>query len=71
MIVVVDILGLFPVITSTGPGSDVMIPLTLPYVFGLVTSTLFALIVVPVIFALVKEYEFKKNGNLTYLTAED
>jgi len=71
MTVVVDILGLFPVITSTGPGSDVMIPLTLPYVFGLVTSTLFALIVVPVIFALVKEYEFKKNGKLTYLTAED
>jgi copper/silver efflux system protein len=66
MTVVVDMLGLFPVITSTGPGSDVMIPLALPYVFGLVTSTLFALIVLPVIFALVKEYEFKKSGRLSY-----
>lgn len=60
MTVTVDMLGLYPILASTGPGSDVMIPLTLPYVFGLVSSTLYALIVLPVICALVKEWELRK-----------
>jgi copper/silver efflux system protein len=71
MTVTVDMLGLYPVLASTGPGSDVMIPLALPYVFGLITATLYALIVLPVIFALVKEWEFKRTGTLTYLTVND
>jgi Cu(I)/Ag(I) efflux system membrane protein CusA/SilA len=64
MTVIVDILGLLPVLLATGTGSDVMKPITYPFVFGLVTSTLFVLIVLPVLYAMVREYELKKYGKL-------
>jgi Cu(I)/Ag(I) efflux system membrane protein CusA/SilA len=64
MTVIVDILGLMPVLLATGPGSDVMKPITYPFVFGLVTSTLFVLIVLPVMYAMVREYELRKYGKL-------
>jgi Cu(I)/Ag(I) efflux system membrane protein CusA/SilA len=64
MTVIVDILGLMPVLLATGPGSDVMKPITYPFVFGLITSTLFVLIVLPVMYAMVREYELKKYGKL-------
>ena len=64
MTVIVDILGLLPVLLATGTGSDVMKPITIPFVFGLITSTLFVLIVLPVLYALVRENELKKYGKL-------
>jgi len=64
MTVLVDILGLMPVLLATGTGSDVMKPITIPFVFGLITSTLFVLIVLPVLYALVREYELRKHGKL-------
>lgn len=65
MTVLANILGLIPVLASTGTGSDVMKPIAIPFVFGLITSTLFVLIILPVIFNLLKEWELKKNGKLT------
>jgi Cu(I)/Ag(I) efflux system membrane protein CusA/SilA len=64
MTVIVDILGLLPVILATGAGSDVMKPITYPFVFGLITSTLFVLIVLPVMYAMVRERELRKHGKL-------
>lgn len=64
MTVIVDILGLMPVLLATGAGSDVMKPITIPFVFGLVTSTLFVLIVLPVLYSMVREYELRKYGKL-------
>ena len=64
MTVLANILGLIPVLVSTGTGSDVMKPITIPFVFGLISATLFVLIVLPVIFNLVKEWELKKRGKL-------
>ena len=64
MTVVVDILGLMPVLLATGPGSDVMKPITIPFVFGLITSTLFVLIVLPVMYSMLRERELKKHGTL-------
>jgi copper/silver efflux system protein len=64
MTVIVDILGLLPVLLATGPGSDVMKPITIPFVFGLITSTLFVLIVLPVMYTMVRERELKKYGRL-------
>ena len=64
MTVIVDILGLLPVLLATGPGSDVMKPITIPFVFGLITSTLFVLIVLPVMYTMVRERELKKYGTL-------
>ncbi len=64
MTVIVNILGLLPVLLATGPGSDVMKPITYPFVFGLITSTLFVLIVLPVMYAMVREYELRKYNKL-------
>ncbi|MNP93128.1 Cation efflux system protein CusA [compost metagenome] len=71
MTVLVDIIGLMPVLLATGTGSDVMKPITIPFVFGLMTSTLFVLIVLPVLYALVREYELKKHGTLRVREFED
>jgi len=71
MTVLVDIFGLLPILLATGTGSDVMKPITIPFVFGLITSTLFVLIVLPVLYALVREYELKKHGKLIVQEFED
>jgi Cu(I)/Ag(I) efflux system membrane protein CusA/SilA len=66
MTVLVDIIGLLPVLIATGAGSDVMKPITIPFVFGLMTSTFFVLIVLPVIYAYVREQELARKGTLRY-----
>ena len=71
MTVLVDIIGLMPVLLATGTGSDVMKPITIPFVFGLITSTLFVLIVLPVLYAMVREYELRKHGKLIVQEFED
>jgi Cu(I)/Ag(I) efflux system membrane protein CusA/SilA len=71
MTVLANIIGLIPVMASAGTGSDVMKPIAIPFVFGLITSTLFVLIVLPVIFNLLKEWELKKHGKLVVLDVEE
>ncbi len=71
MTVLVDIIGLIPVLVAAGTGSDVMKPITIPFVFGLITSTLFVLIVLPVLYAMVREYELRKYGKLIVKEFED
>ncbi len=70
MTVLVDVIGLLPVLLATGPGSDVMKPITIPFVFGLLTSTIFVLIVLPVMYAYVRERELTKKGQLDYRVLE-
>lgn len=65
MTVLVDIFGLMPVLLATGPGSDVMKPITIPFVFGLISSTLFVLVVLPVLYALVITNEFNRHGKIS------
>lgn len=61
MTVMADMIGLLPVLLATGAGADVMRPIAIPFVFGLISSTLFVLIVLPVIYMMVKERELKKG----------
>ncbi|WP_258539520.1 efflux RND transporter permease subunit [Chitinophaga oryzae] len=70
MTVLANIIGLIPVMASTGTGSDVMKPIAIPFVFGLITSTLFVLIVLPVIYSLIKERELNTHGRLTILNVK-
>jgi copper/silver efflux system protein len=67
MTVMADMIGLLPILLATGVGSDVMKPITIPFVFGLITSTLFVLIVLPILYQLVKEHEIKKRGKVEFL----
>ncbi len=71
MTVLVDIFGLLPLLLATGTGSDVMKPIAIPFVFGLVTSTFFVLIVLPAMYALVREYELKKKGKVVIEELKD
>ena len=54
------ILALLPVLTSTGRGSDIMIPMAIPS-FGGMLIALITLFVVPVLFSWKKELRLKKN----------
>lgn len=71
MTVLANILGLIPILISTGTGSDVMKPIAIPFVFGLVSSTIFVLVVLPVFYQVVREYELKKTGTLKVLDIEE
>jgi Cu(I)/Ag(I) efflux system membrane protein CusA/SilA len=54
MTVATTVLGLLPILWSTGVGSDLMKPVAAPIVGGMLTSTIHVLIVTPVIFYLTK-----------------
>jgi Cu(I)/Ag(I) efflux system membrane protein CusA/SilA len=54
------ILALIPVMTSQGKGADVMVPMALP-TFGGMAIDIITIFVVPTIYCLVKEMEFKRG----------
>jgi copper/silver efflux system protein len=66
MTVCVALFGLVPVLWSTGVGSDVMKPIVLPMIGGVLTSSTHILLVTPLIFLMVKEYELRKFGKMEY-----
>jgi Cu(I)/Ag(I) efflux system membrane protein CusA/SilA len=67
MTVSVALFGLIPVLWSTGVGSDVMQPIVLPMIGGVLTSSTHILLVTPLIFLMVKEYELRKFGKIEVL----
>jgi len=52
------VLALLPVLTSTGRGSDIMMPMAIPS-FGGMTIELITMLVVPVLYCLVMEIKLK------------
>ncbi len=64
MTVSVSLFGLIPILWATGVGSDVMLPITLPLIGGTISSTLYVLLVTPVVFEMVKERELRKRGKI-------
>ena len=64
MTVCVALFGLIPVLWSQGVGSDVMQPIVLPMIGGVLTSSIHILIVTPLIFLMTKEYELNKFGKM-------
>lgn len=64
MTVSVALFGLIPVLWSGGVGSDVMQPIVLPMIGGVLTSSTHILLVTPLIFLMTKEYELRKFGKL-------
>ncbi|WP_184550987.1 efflux RND transporter permease subunit [Mucilaginibacter sp. FT3.2] len=71
MTVCVALFGLVPVLWATGTGSDVMLPIVLPMIGGVLTSSTHILLVTPLIFLMVKEYELKKYGRLEVLEVKE
>jgi len=64
MTVSVSLFGLIPVLWATGIGTDVMLPIVLPLIGGVFTSSIHILLVTPVVFEMTKEYELKKHGKI-------
>lgn len=65
MTVAVALLGLVPIMWSTGTGADVMKPIAAPMIGGMISSAVHVLIMTPVIFVLMKKRELMK-GTLKY-----
>ncbi len=70
MTVCVALFGLVPVLWSTGVGSDVMQPIVLPMIGGVLTSSTHILLVTPLIFLMTKEYELRKFGKIEVYEAK-
>lgn len=64
MTVCVSLFGLVPILWATGVGTDVMKPIVLPMIGGVLTSSTHILLVTPLIFLMTKEYELRKYGKL-------
>jgi Cu(I)/Ag(I) efflux system membrane protein CusA/SilA len=54
------ILALIPVLTSTGRGSDIMVPMAIPS-FGGMTIEILTMLVVPVLYCWIKETKIRKQ----------
>ncbi len=61
MTVTTSLIGLLPLMWSTGVGADVMRPLATPLIGGLVTSTVHVLIITPLLFSWMKERALYKG----------
>ena len=64
MTVATTVIGLLPLLWATGTGSDVMRPIAVPLIGGMVSSTIHVLLVTPIIFLIVKTRALRK-GRLT------
>jgi len=62
MTVATTILALIPVLTSTGRGSDVMVPMAIPS-FGGMTVALITVFIVPTLYCLKEELRLKFASN--------
>jgi copper/silver efflux system protein len=54
MTVATTVIGLLPLLWATGTGSDVMKPIAVPLIGGMVTSTIHVLLVTPIIFLIIQ-----------------
>ena len=61
MTVMVALMGLVPIMWSTGAGADVMKPIAVPMIGGMISSAVHVLIMTPVIFVMMKEHALKKG----------
>jgi len=59
MTTVATILGMLPIALGLGAGSELRSPMAVAIIGGLVTSTLLSLIVVPVVYTLLEDWQFQ------------
>jgi len=71
MTVSVGLFGLIPILWSTGVGSDIMRPITIPLIGGTITSTIYVLLITPVIFEIIKERELKRKDKIELIDAKE
>ncbi len=62
MTVVAIMAGLLPILWSSGTGSEVMRRIAAPMVGGMISSAVLTLLVIPVIYAFIKQRELRNNN---------
>ena len=62
MTVATTVIGLLPLLWATGAGSDVMKPIAVPLIGGMITSTIHVLLVTPVIFLMMKRRDLRRRN---------
>ncbi|MDI9356483.1 MAG: efflux RND transporter permease subunit [Chitinophagaceae bacterium] len=71
MTVSVGLFGIIPVLWATGTGSDIMKPITIPLIGGTLSSTIYVLLITPIIFEMIKQKELKKNHKIEIIDAKE
>ncbi|MBM3414643.1 MAG: efflux RND transporter permease subunit [Bacteroidetes bacterium] len=71
MTVSVGLFGLIPILWATGIGSDIMQPITIPLIGGTISSTIYVLLITPVIFEMSKEAELKRKGKIELIDVKE
>lgn len=71
MTVSVGLFGLIPILWATGVGSDIMRPITIPLIGGTISSTIYVLLITPVIFEMIKERELKRSGKIEIIDVKE
>jgi Cu(I)/Ag(I) efflux system membrane protein CusA/SilA len=71
MTVSVGLFGLVPILWATGVGSDIMRPITIPLIGGTISSTIYVLLITPVIFEMIKERELKTKGKIELIDVSE
>jgi copper/silver efflux system protein len=71
MTISVGLFGLIPILWATGVGSDIMRPITIPLIGGTITSTIYVLLITPVIFEMIKERELKRKGKVELIEVNE
>ena len=71
MTVSVGLFGLIPILWATGVGSDIMRPITIPLIGGTLSSTIYVLLITPVIFEMIKERELKRKGKIELIDVKE
>ena len=71
MTVSVGLFGLIPILWASGVGSDIMRPITIPLIGGTISSTIYVLLITPVIFEMIKERELNRNGKIELIDVKE
>ncbi len=71
MTVVAIMAGLLPIMWGSGTGSEVMSRIAAPMVGGMISSTVLTLGVIPALYALVKQWQLKRQPNTVFPPEEE
>jgi len=71
MTVSVSLFGLFPILWAAGTGSDIMLAITIPLIGGTLSATIYVMLVTPIVFGIVKEWELKRKGKIELIDVKE
>jgi Cu(I)/Ag(I) efflux system membrane protein CusA/SilA len=71
MTVLTDFIALMPILWATSPGAGPMKRIAVPVIFGVITSAVHTLVLIPVYYTLYKRWEQWKESRLNRIESVD